>query len=499
MKKIDFTQQGGFPLTQDTLGWMQNGYGDVLKAFGKWLGPLVILEGCANTQGRYSEGWVAVDGEVMYKAAGYGEAVTEHSEPLAADYHDGTTRYPYENKTLIHGTGGNPLRWMSQFKRLDTFSDAMTRIANSWQKGGDNLTANSVIGDISSNGRQIDFKTKGITRFSLFGNPNANEKIAGFAGDILVGRITVGSGNNSSNANTSVGEYAGNSQTAGYGNSNFGWRSGFSLTEGGYNCNFGILAGYYLTAGRDNVNIGYYAGGSTVAGSGNIRIGTSSGVALGDVSNSIVIQGGSSWNQHSRVMMNSAGNWGFGTNLFSDIQAKLHVVNSNAGNYVQKWTAANGASLGEYRNDGALNIRGDNSQNDAIVFVGGTQTGGRFVVRAAAHVNRSADNLTSAFIADSTFKFRPSSNLVGDFANYFSYPYFEIPAGVSVDKFSAYGCSAYTPIRGGGALRRYYAFYDAGTNIAGMNYSAYFANNVGIGLENPTAKLQVSGNIMASA
>jgi len=120
------------------------------------------------------------------------------------------------------------------------------------------------------------------------------------------------------------------------------------------------------------------------------------------------------------------------------------------------------------------------------------------VVRAAAHVNRSADHFTSAFIADSKFIFRPSSNLGGDFANYFSYPYFEIPAGVSVDKFSAYGCSAYTPIRGGGTLRRYYAFYDAGTNIAGRNYSAYFANNVGIGLENPTAKLEVSGNIVAS-
>lgn len=65
MKRFDFTQLGGFPLEQDTLKWMQEGYIDAINATAdslfKWYNEPVILSGCVVTGTvslSISNGWI---------------------------------------------------------------------------------------------------------------------------------------------------------------------------------------------------------------------------------------------------------------------------------------------------------------------------------------------------------------------------------------------------------------------------------------------------------
>lgn len=74
MKKIDFSQPGGFPLTQDQLNYLQQAYGESLQALarmgGSASGPFVI-SGMTITNpslGEYSvtDGWFFYNGEMIH-------------------------------------------------------------------------------------------------------------------------------------------------------------------------------------------------------------------------------------------------------------------------------------------------------------------------------------------------------------------------------------------------------------------------------------------------
>lgn len=72
MNKADFnTQPNGFPLESDaTLGFMQSAYTDGLNGIGKWFGELVIVSGVVQTGGSVSDGWIMVNGELMFFQGG---------------------------------------------------------------------------------------------------------------------------------------------------------------------------------------------------------------------------------------------------------------------------------------------------------------------------------------------------------------------------------------------------------------------------------------------
>lgn len=68
-KTIDFTKEGGFPFTQDTLRFMQDSYKSILQTIIGYLGipsnGHYIISGLKNS-GRYlTEGWVVIYGEVL--------------------------------------------------------------------------------------------------------------------------------------------------------------------------------------------------------------------------------------------------------------------------------------------------------------------------------------------------------------------------------------------------------------------------------------------------
>jgi hypothetical protein len=76
MNRIDFTKAGGFPLTQDTLAFMQSDYVRALNGLAAtWAvsqgdAQYLILSGCVFSSGTYSPGICAVNGEILYFVGG---------------------------------------------------------------------------------------------------------------------------------------------------------------------------------------------------------------------------------------------------------------------------------------------------------------------------------------------------------------------------------------------------------------------------------------------
>jgi microcystin-dependent protein len=123
MNKIDFTQPGGFPLTQDTLGFLQSAYTEVLGGLAAFLGDKVILSGCTISQGIVQPGVVAVDGEILYTPGGtYLSPVYVDEQTEQAMFEDGKLKGVYKMRTLRFGTGSPSWSW-ELFKRLSRIID----------------------------------------------------------------------------------------------------------------------------------------------------------------------------------------------------------------------------------------------------------------------------------------------------------------------------------------------------------------------------------------
>jgi len=87
MNKVDFSQPGGFPLTQDTLGFLQSAYLDSFGGIGSVAGPgPVILSGLVLTGTGFgytvSAGWLYANGEIFYSPGGGGGLLAFPNEVL---------------------------------------------------------------------------------------------------------------------------------------------------------------------------------------------------------------------------------------------------------------------------------------------------------------------------------------------------------------------------------------------------------------------------------
>lgn len=70
-QKIDFTKLGGFPLTQNTLLYVQNSYNDVLEALARAIGDYVIISGVTEiSPSVFTSGWVTYDNKIVPFAGG---------------------------------------------------------------------------------------------------------------------------------------------------------------------------------------------------------------------------------------------------------------------------------------------------------------------------------------------------------------------------------------------------------------------------------------------
>lgn len=64
-KRLDLTQLGGLYAYQNTLAFMQDGYGNVLDALAVGLGTRIVLSGCVDSGLSVADGWVIIDGTIM--------------------------------------------------------------------------------------------------------------------------------------------------------------------------------------------------------------------------------------------------------------------------------------------------------------------------------------------------------------------------------------------------------------------------------------------------
>lgn len=104
-KRIDFTQPGGFPLTQDTLDFMQNGFNDTFQGIGSLMENGVI-SGAVVTGGSISSGWVVYQNEILPFVGGAYQStclVKETNTPLV--FEDGNSKNVLKTRWIECGVG----------------------------------------------------------------------------------------------------------------------------------------------------------------------------------------------------------------------------------------------------------------------------------------------------------------------------------------------------------------------------------------------------------
>lgn len=128
-KRIDLTNLGGFPFTQDTLGWMQDSYRTAFAAVAALCGSKSILYGVEVNGANVTDGWIAVDGEIMPFIGGVlgsDVIITEIPNVTGETFEDANIRDVYFTKQATSGVGG-------AFPFTDLFP--LLSLQNVWRPG----------------------------------------------------------------------------------------------------------------------------------------------------------------------------------------------------------------------------------------------------------------------------------------------------------------------------------------------------------------------------
>lgn len=134
MNKTNFFQseQTDFPLTTETLDFLQNTYSEVAAMLVK-LGCSVnyILSGCKVSGGNISAGAVVIDGEILaFKQGAYHSNVLVRENASKAKYRDGVDRNTYFTRYAECGVGVGVS--FSSLKRLKSIYELDVAIQNSF-------------------------------------------------------------------------------------------------------------------------------------------------------------------------------------------------------------------------------------------------------------------------------------------------------------------------------------------------------------------------------
>ncbi len=65
MKQIDFSKNGGFPLSQDRLAFMQQSYTEAIQTLAAICGDKTIVSGVVVTGANVSDGWIVYSGQLI--------------------------------------------------------------------------------------------------------------------------------------------------------------------------------------------------------------------------------------------------------------------------------------------------------------------------------------------------------------------------------------------------------------------------------------------------
>jgi hypothetical protein len=120
-KRIDYQNNGGFPATQFMTNWMQDSYRNALMALASFIGPMVILSGVDIAGNVVTNGWLAVNGEMVPFIGG---ALPDDPQIILVEssesrlFQDNVSHDVYFEKVARFGTPGQFT--LNDLKRLGT-------------------------------------------------------------------------------------------------------------------------------------------------------------------------------------------------------------------------------------------------------------------------------------------------------------------------------------------------------------------------------------------
>ena len=121
--RIDFSNLGGFPMTQYTADWMQKSFRNCFGAIANLLGDKVIVYGCDLVGANVTDGWICVNGELMpFTGAALGTGFITINEAVETRAFQDTNVYnAYFTKTATLGVAGAFL--YSDLKKISTLKN----------------------------------------------------------------------------------------------------------------------------------------------------------------------------------------------------------------------------------------------------------------------------------------------------------------------------------------------------------------------------------------
>lgn len=107
-KRIDFSNLGGYPLTQQDHEWLQSSYRSAFSMIANLAGDQVILTGMEEAGGEVTAGWISINGELVPFAAGAigtGEFRLQETA-VSRTFNDGVAKDVRFEKVAIFSAGG---------------------------------------------------------------------------------------------------------------------------------------------------------------------------------------------------------------------------------------------------------------------------------------------------------------------------------------------------------------------------------------------------------
>lgn len=129
-KRIDFTKLGGFPLTQDTLAFMQLAYQEAVAGLAKLAGDNVIVSGMADNGTAVTDGWILVNGELLPFQAGNKQTYFIITETTGDEtFEDDSVKTVYYTRQARFGSGAGQIAYAS-LTRLDDLKTLNANVAS---------------------------------------------------------------------------------------------------------------------------------------------------------------------------------------------------------------------------------------------------------------------------------------------------------------------------------------------------------------------------------
>jgi hypothetical protein len=119
-QSIDLNKQGGLPVTQNAIAYMQEGFSQSIGALTALAGNLVILSGCEDGNGLLGDGWVIIAGEVLpFRKSAKQSYIVVTTERTEITYETGVKHNSKVLRYAQFGSAGDEKYLFSLFVRVD--------------------------------------------------------------------------------------------------------------------------------------------------------------------------------------------------------------------------------------------------------------------------------------------------------------------------------------------------------------------------------------------